>query len=722
MRSNRLLATCLICLMWHRSASCAEFAAAAEADLVVADFEGETYGDWVVTGDAFGSGPASGALPGQMSVEGFAGKRLVNSFFHGDGSTGRLTSPEFVIERRYLRFLIGGGGWEDKTCLNLVVDGRVVRSALGPNTISGGSERLEPAGWDVAEWIGKRARLVIVDEATGGWGHINIDHIEQTNNRPPIERIQPERTIAATMDYLLLPIKNGGKLRRASLSDRDNRLRQFDIELADGEADWWAFLDLRAWRGKELIFRVDKLPDGSRALESIRLSETPITSSDLYRESLRPQFHFSPRRGWNNDPNGLVFYGGVYHLFFQHNPYGWNWGNMHWGHATSRDLVHWTEGDEALYPDEMGPMFSGSAVVDWQNSSGLGAGDKPPIVLIYTAAGNPTVQCLASSSDGGQSWSKFAGNPILKEITPGNRDPKVIWHAPTNRWIMTLYVEPDTVHTIKFFSSTNLKEWTYLSGVPSLFECPDFFELPIDNDANRKRWVLTAASSEYFVGTFDGAAFHPETPKLPGHRGRGFYAAQTFSDIPATDGRRIQIGWLQAASPGMSFNQAMTAPLELGLRQTAEGPRLTWRPVKEIESLRGVAQRASSAIVSPGGAALRAGGGELLDVEAVFEPTTDAEFELSLRGVPIRYNALQAELTMGDAAARIPLAGGRLSLRALVDRTTIELFADDGLVYMPLPVLPDAKERSVSLRATRGEVKINRLDVFELRSIWPGAE
>lgn len=528
-------------------------------DVVFADFEAETYGEWKATGEAFGPGPARGTLPNQMAVEGFAGKGLVNTYFKGDGTTGKLTSPEFKVERKYVRFLIGGGGYEGKTCLNLVTEGKTVRTATGPNTQPGGSERLEVAGWDVAELSGKTARLVIVDDATGGWGHVNVDQIVFTDTKPPTVLREIKRELVAERKLLHFPVKNGGPKRNVTVSVAGREERKFEIELADGKPDWWAPLDVSAWRGQKLVVTVDKLPDDSQALASLSQADELKDASDLYREPLRPQIRFSPRRGWTNDPNGLVFFGGEYHLFFQHNPYGWYWGNMHWGHAVSKDLVHWEERREALYPDALGPMFSGSAIVDWKNTSGLGTKDSPPLVLIYTAAGNPTVQCLASSTDKGRTWTKYAKNPVLVQITPGNRDPKVIWHEPTKRWVMALYVaQPKPgggeIHTIEFQTSPNLKDWTYASKIEGFFECPDIFELPLDGDGSKKKWVLTAASSEYLVGTFDGKTFTPETPKLPGHRGRGFYAAQTYSDISDSDGRRIQIGWLQAPSPGMSFN------------------------------------------------------------------------------------------------------------------------------------------------------------------------
>ncbi|MFO0969341.1 MAG: DUF4980 domain-containing protein [Gemmataceae bacterium] len=693
------------------------FASGARADgpdIVFEDFEGDTYGAWKTTGAAFGTGPARGTLPGQMPVTGFRGKGLVNSFRGGDGPTGTLTSPEFIIERRYISFLIGGGGYPGKTCMNLLVDGKVIHSATGPNTEPGGSEQLEAAGWDVGALKGKKARLEIVDNASGGWGHINVDHIVFTDRKPPMPSAKATREVEVTSRFLFFPVKNGAKQRKVNVVVDGKIERFFDVELADAKADWWAPLDVSAWRGKKLTIEAGRAPAGSAALASIDQGDELKGDADLYREPLRPQFHFSPKRGWTNDPNGLVFFNGEYHLFFQHNPYGWGWGNMHWGHAVSKDLVHWVELGDALYPDAMGPVFSGSAVVDWKNTSGFGKDGKPPLVLIYTAAGNPTVQCLAYSRDG-KSFTKYAGNPVLKQITPGNRDPKVFWHEPTKRWVMTLYVEVDKKHTIHFLTSPDLKDWTVRSKIDGFFECPDFFELPIDGDATRKKWVLTAASSEYMIGGFDGEKFTPETPKLPGHRGRGFYAAQTFSDIPAADGRRIQIGWLQAPSPGMAFNQAMSVPLELSLRTTPDGPRLAWAPVKELNGLRGKSH-AGYKITLTNSETTLTDRAELVDLEAVFKPGK-GKVTFLVRDIPVVYDGAKEELIVNKHRAPAPLRGGHMELRILVDRTAIEVFASDGLTYVPMPLIPEAARRSIRVDVT-GSADFRTLSSWEVRPIW----
>ena len=694
-------------------------AVGAMPDLVVADFEGQDYGAWTVTGTAFGTAPAAGALPGQMAVRGFQGKRLVNSFVGGDDATGTLTSPEFKIERAYLAFLIGGGGFEGKTCLNLLVDGRIVRTATGPNTKPGGTEELEASSWDVADLRGKVARLEVVDQATGSWGHINVDQIVLTDAKPPsTQAANPARELVAGRRFLHLPVKNGAKVRHVVVEVDGRPVRAFDIELADAAPDWWAPLDISAWRDKRLTVRADRLPADSQALVSIDQGDLIKGADDLYSEPLRPQFHFSSRRGWLNDPNGLVFERGRYHLFFQHNPYGRTWGNMHWGHAVAPDLVHWSQVDEALYPDPLGPMFSGSAVVDRADTSGFGRGSEPPLVLIYTAAGDPAVQCVAYSNDA-DTFTKFAGNPVVKNLGPGNRDPKVLWHEPTKRWVMALYVElPGPKHTIHILTSPDLKAWSVASYVEGFFECPDLFELPVDGGQGRK-WVLTAASSEYMVGSFDGRTFTPETPKLPGHRGKGFYAAQTFSDIPKADGRRIQIGWLQAESPGMPFNQAMSVPLELTLRATTAGPRLAWRPVREIESLRvGNAHRSRVSPLEPGDTTRANLGAELLDVRLAFEPGDAAELHLTVRGVPVVYDARKQEIVVNGHRAAAPLIDGKQRLTILVDRTTVEVFASDGLTYVPIPVIPRSEDRAVTLRAIGGAARGVSLDVHELKSSW----
>ncbi len=281
-----------------------------------------------------------------------------------------------------------------------------------------------------------------------------------------------------------------------------------------------------------------------------------IRTDALYDETYRPQFHFTARANWLNDPNGLVYDQGEYHLFFQHNPTGIEWGNMTWGHATSRDLVHWEQLPNAIEPDPLGTIFSGSAVVDRHNSAGFQVGSRPPLVAIYTAAGDtspeskgqPFTQCLAYSNDRGRTWTKYDGNPVLNHIVGGNRDPKVIWHAPTQRWIMALYLDGNE---FGLFSSPDLKHWEPIQtlALPDCSECPDFFPLPVDGDKNHIKWVFTAANGHYLIGSFDGAKFTQEGGPFAADYGANYYAVQTYSDLPESDGRRIQVAWMAIPPP-----------------------------------------------------------------------------------------------------------------------------------------------------------------------------
>ena len=695
-------------------------------DILIADFEGDTYGAWTATGSAFGSGPARGTLPSQNPVSGFAGKGLVNSYLGGDGPTGTLASPEITIERPYISFLIGGGRDLERTAVQLVVDGAVVRRATGPNDRPGGTEALEPHHWDVKEFMGRKAVIRIIDAASGGWGHVNVDEIVQTDRRPAM-LVAAARDFDVTKRFLAVPIKNGAPKRNVTTVVAGGPAVRNQIELADAEPDWWAVMDVGAWKGKKVTLQVDKLPDDSRALAAIEQTDSIKGGipggDDLYHEPLRGQFHFSPRRGWNNDPNGCVYYKGEYHLFFQHNPYGWAWGNMHWGHAVSRDLVHWEELGDVLFPDDMGAMFSGSAVVDTANTSGLGTAGSPALVLFYTAAGNPTVQCMAWSTDG-RTFTKYAANPVVAEITHGNRDPKVFWHEPTKRWVMVLYVErAEKKRTMQFFTSPNLRDWTPTSttegiaGTNYLYECPDFFELAVDGDPARKKWVLLGASTEYAIGTFDGVSFTPEASRLPGQRGKGFYAAQSFNDVP--DGRRLFIGWWQTPTEGMPFNQSMSLPLELGLKSTAAGPRLTFAPAREVEGLRGKSHSLGGSSLAPGGPNPLAGvSAELVELRAAIEPGTAAEVVFTIRGATVAYDVKQQELVVNGHRAAAPLIDGRLRLVVFCDRTGLEAFASDGLCYVPLPFQPRPDDRSLTVAARGGTATIGKLDVHELKSIW----
>lgn len=447
---------------------------------------------------------------------------------------------------------------------------------------------------------------------------------------------------------------------------------------------------------------------------------------DLYGEVYRPQFHFTSRENWLNDPNGLVYYRGEYHLFFQHNPSGINWGNMTWGHAVSTDLLRWKQLPNAIEPDARGTIFSGSAVVDWENTAGFARGDEKTLVAIYTAAGGtspesqgqPFTQCIAYSNDRGRTWTKYAGNPVLGHIVKENRDPKVVWHAPTRKWIMVLYKDGDV---FAFFSSPDLKTWTHLHDltVPGCAECPDFFEMPVDNDRTRTKWVFTAANGHYLVGSFDGLRFTPESGPHRSDYGKNFYAVQTFSDIPASDGRRIQIAWMRGGVyPEMPFNQQMSFPCELQLRTFPEGLRLTRRPVRGLKRLRSNEHNWANETLAPGRNPLAGLTGDLFEIRAEIEPRDAEEVGFRIRGEAVAYRAKERKITCLGAEAPLEPAEGRITLQILVDRTSIEVFGNDGRVSMTSCFLPPENRRDLELYAVGSDAGLVSLKVRELGSTW----
>jgi len=448
-------------------------------------------------------------------------------------------------------------------------------------------------------------------------------------------------------------------------------------------------------------------------------------SEPRYDEKYRPQFHFTPRKGWTNDPNGLVYYEGEYHLFFQHNPFDVKWGNMTWGHAVSPDMVHWRQVENALLPDRMGTMFSGSAVVDEENTAGFQQGADKPIVLIYTAAGDtspeskgqPFTQCIAYSTDRGRTFTKYAGNPVVPHIVGGNRDPKVVWHAPTRRWIMALFLD---ANTYGFLASPDLKHWTLQQkiGVPGVAECPDFFEIPVDGEPGVTKWVWTGANANYLIGGFDGKRFVPEAMTQPLSYGANYYAVQTFSHLPGN--RRVQVAWMQGGNyPGMPFNQQMSCPYELKLRKYGyESYRLFALPVKEIEALRESPKQWTNLTVQPGENPLAALSGDAWDVCAEIDPGDAKLVGFRAGGRIVSYAVKENTLHNGNLNTRMALDHGRLRLRVLADRASVEVFGNDGEIVMPGCFLPEAGNNRLEFFASGGAAKLVRLDVYALRSIW----
>lgn len=436
----------------------------------------------------------------------------------------------------------------------------------------------------------------------------------------------------------------------------------------------------------------------------------------VYEEVHRPRFHFTARENWINDPNGLVYFEGVWHLFFQHNPDATVWGNMTWGHAVSKDLIHWRQTEHALLPDEHGTMFSGSAVVDWNGSAGYG---EQTLLIFYTAAGGHVypqrrdTQCLAYSIDGGDTWLKHASNPTIDWYEANNRDPKVIWHEPSHQWIMALYLAEDRYCLLK---SSDAKNWSRfqdltLSGDS---ECPDFF--PLQDSAGVERWVFWGASGLYTVGSFDGESYRAETEVLTCERGTNGYAAQTYSDTPC--GRRIQISWMARGQyPEMPFNQQMSVPVTLSLKGAGDDVVLTRWPIAELETLRQRQVEHAKETLEPGDRFAPNCGGSLFDLNFEVVDCKDQLLNLLIRGKSMVFAFEDGVIRFNEKA--VPLPSGNISVRILIDRTSIELFVNEGQISANFCFLPGAYEQPIVFHSPTHRIQIKDLEVHELRGIWP---
>jgi len=715
-------------------------------EFLIADFERADYGNWSATGDAFGAAPARGALPGQQAVSGFLGKGLVNTFLNKDRSTGTLTSPSFTIERRYINFLIGGGRHPGKTCINLILaDGRIVHTSTGPN-----NERLQKTTWDVSEFIGQTVTLQIVDSEKESWGHISIDHIHQSrtpwaaNSQKPwvnMPLIDFTLSIKITGNYLNLPVDDSMQRCFMTLKQaQDKPVTGFTISLAEKEPVFWASIDVRDYKGQTLTYVIDQIIKDHPALKMIHQTDTIPLLDSLYNRPYRPQFHYSPRVGWVNDPNGLLYYNGVYHFFYQYNAYGMKWSNMRWGYATSTDLVHWTEYGIAF---ELPPgllAFSGGGVVDWKNTTGLQKGKHPPLLLYLTVPDNG--QFLVYSVDGGTDWIVYDKNPVT---TIMNRDPKVFWYPaspkgsavtsePGGHWVMTLF-SGNYNGTFHFSTSTNGLDWTpHTTNVfPGHNECPDMFEMAVEGNPSDKKWVFLSGAgnhkrgdcAKYSVGTFDGVTFTPVQDSIRIDSGKGSYSTQVFSDAP--NGRKIFMSWFSrlfgsVGLPGMPSNAQFRVPWELTLYQEPGGLyRLRRWPVRELDILRGKKHHWQDVSVSPETPLKTDIEKRELDIDVTIRPGRSGSFSFHLAGLEIQYDCNTRTLKGFEKTVELRPINGELPFRILVDRTSVELFAHNGAVAMSGFWPTDYEKEVLTVISTQGTHRITTLDVHEMKSIWEEA-
>ena len=480
----------------------------------------------------------------------------------------------------------------------------------------------------------------------------------------------------------------------------------------------------------------------------------------------RPSVHFTPRANWMNDPNGLIYYQGEYHLFYQYNPQGEHWGHLSWGHAVSRDLVHWEELPPALLADPDWMIFSGSAALDAHNTSGLGTADNPPLVALYTGQrqkpGRGQNQQLAYSLDRGRTWTKYPGNPVLDEGKDDFRDPKVFWHANTERWIMVLALP--TEFALALYSSENLIRWRFLSRFEcpearrGIWECPDLFPLTVDDDLTQHKWVLKidlgvdgigavagGTGGIYFIGDFDGERFTPDVQALPKplarnqdlpyqwvDYGKDFYAAITWANMPAADRRRIWIGWMNNwqysdAFPSAPWRSCMSLPRSLGLTPCRGGLTLVQTPVTEIVKLCGAEQLLEKFPIGEGQQPLplRDSGDQALELELRFSLGQAEEFGLILDAGPgesirLGYHTRRQELFLdrrhaGEAIhpcfpgihrASVEPIKGQLELQVIIDRCALEVFAQGGRVTLSDMVFPKENHYRLDLYSLGGTTKL----------------
>jgi fructan beta-fructosidase len=445
-----------------------------------------------------------------------------------------------------------------------------------------------------------------------------------------------------------------------------------------------------------------------------------------YDEPHRGQFHFSPRGGWMNDVNAPLYHDGVYHLFFQHNPHGLAWDTMHWGHATSTDLVHWTQRPIALEPGvHPGDLWSGGGVVDTANTSGLGAGGAAPIV-VFTGTDGVSV---AYSTDGARTFQPYDGGRKVITMPAHSRDPKVLWHAPTRRWVMVVWSDAGG-NAAHVYTSPNLLDWTFRSRFAAdwLVECPDLFPLRVDGTGPEK-WVLTDASGEYVVGAFDGERFTAEQagPQRMDH-GRtsfegSFYGGLTFSGMP--DGRTVQMVWMPG-NRGAGWTGSASFPAELGLRSYPEGLRVTRTPVAEIAALRAGTREWSGRTVY-GADDLDGVTADTYELTAEFDVASSTAARFGLRLHARADGGYDRAVTYDRAAgtldgAPLPAVDGRIRLRVLVDRGQLEIFGNDGRLSLTETVAFDSSpgSRGIRLFADGGTARLVSLRLHPLRSAWTG--
>lgn len=496
--------------------------------------------------------------------------------------------------------------------------------------------------------------------------------------------------------------------------------------------------------------------------------DTDVTFNERYR----PQYHYTPRMNWMNDPNGLVYYEGQYHLFHQYNPFGNRWGYMSWNHAVSEDMVHWEHQPVAIPygKEEEEGIFSGGAIVDHNNTSGLGDGERAPIIATYTShytredGSTWQAQSLAYSNDGGESFIKYEGNPVLEFDDPDFRDPNVMWDEQREQWVMVVALPRQ--YKVQFYASDNLIDWEFLSdfgpagAYDGIWECPDLFPLAVDGDPDNIRWVLHVdinpgaiaggSGSQYFIGDWDGSQFIPDESISDGEiiwadYGTDFYAAITWNNIPEDDGRRMWVGWMNNwlyanDIPTDPWRSAQSIPRSIHLETIEDNIKVIQRPVEELQTLRNDHINIENVNVTSGTHSLSEQGltGKSYEFVVELDPgETDVvgfklrngEDEETLVGYDATTETVFVDRTNSGESdfhddfaqkndAPVRLIDGIIKLHVFVDWSSIEVFVNDGEAVITNRIFPDPDSQGIQVYSEGGDASINNLDFWSLRSIW----
>ena len=507
--------------------------------------------------------------------------------------------------------------------------------------------------------------------------------------------------------FLVFPVNTLGAPKKLSFFEKDKKVYEISIKLDNINPDFYAFIDVSRFMGKELDISVFPQMD-------IKYRKSDEIDLDVYNEPLRPQVHFTTKNGWINDPNGMIYIDGVYHLFYQHNPADSDWENMQWGHAVSNDMIHWKEEKVVLFPDNRGTMFSGSAILDKDNLLGKNTDTNVAALLFYTTT-DPFCQNVSYSTDNFKTVEHLAANPVVPNIVGSNRDPKVMYCEELGCYIMALYLEDDVYCILK---SDNLTDWEELQriSIKGDNECPDIFPLSCENES--RKWVLMGAHDKYIVGEFRDGKFVPLQDALTLTYGCSSYAGQSFNNLPGD--RVVRIVWNRWNIPAHTFNGQMGIPGELALQKIDGTYYLKCNPINEIESI--------------------------YDETSTFENvpiSKDCEFSKELKFVPhliklkgdistsnlvsvrifgreLKLYARDNKMWLGNDSAPIWINGGELDLTILVDRCSIEIFSDGGKVCvssLAKHTVADQNLPFISI-SSNDDVNIDSLGIISLNSIW----